>query len=67
MQNKMSVFDKKKVVTQFNKKIATWQKKSIDEENNLLLQTLKKKTLCLRTQRWPYHWGPLRKSFQWET
>ena len=51
MQNKMSVFDKKKVVTQFNKKIATWQKKSIDEENNLLLQTLKKKTLCLRTQR----------------
>ena len=55
MQNKTSVFDKKKVVTRFDKKIATWRKKSIDEENNLLLRALKKKTLSLRTQRRPYH------------
>ena len=26
-----------------------------------------KKTLSLRTQRRPYHWGPWRESFQWET
>ena len=49
MQNKTSVFDKKKVVTRFDKKIATWRKKSIDEEKNLLLRTLKKKALSLRT------------------
>ena len=49
MQNKTSVFDKKKVVTRFDKKIATWRKKSIDEEKNLLQWTLKKKTLSLRT------------------
>ena len=48
MQSKTSVFDKK-VVTQFDKKIATWRKKSNDEENNLSLLTLKKKTLSLRT------------------
>ena len=47
-------FDKKKVVTRFDKKIATWRKKSIDEEKNLLLRALKK-TLSLRTQRRPYH------------
>ena len=46
---------KKKVVTRFDKKIATWRKKSIDEEKNLLLRTLKKKTISLRTQRRPYH------------
>ena len=40
---------KKKVVTQFDKKIATWRKKSIDEEKSLLLRALKKKTLSLRT------------------
>ena len=45
----------KKVVTRFDKKIATWRKKSIDEEKNLLLRALKKKTLSLRTQRRPYH------------
>ena len=45
----------KKEVTRFDKKIATWRKKSIDEEKNLLLRTLKKKTLSLRTQRRPYH------------
>ena len=56
MQNKTSVFDKKKVVTRFDKKIATWRKKSIDEEKNLLLRALKKKTPSLRTQRRPYHW-----------
>ena len=47
----------KKVVTRFDKKIATWRKKSTDEEKNLLLRTLKKKTLSLTTQRRPYHWG----------
>ena len=52
MQNKTSAFDKKKkLVTRFGKKIVTWQKKSIDKEKNLLLRTLKKKTLSLRTQR----------------
>ena len=45
----------KKEVTRFDKKIATWRKKSIDEEKNLLLRALKKKTLSLRTQRRPYH------------
>ena len=35
----------KKVVTRFDKKIVTWRKKSIDEEKNLLLRILKKKTL----------------------
>ena len=54
MQNKTSVFDKK-VVTRFDKKIATWRKKSIDEEKNLLLWTLKKKTLSLWTRRRLYH------------
>ena len=54
MQSKTSVFDKK-VVTRFDKKIATWRKNSIDEEKNLLLLTLKKKTLSLRTQGRPYH------------
>ena len=48
------VFDKKKVVKRDDKK-ATWRKESIDEEKNLLLRTLKKKTLSLRTQRRPYH------------
>ena len=42
MQNKTSVFNKK-VVTRFDKKIATWQKKSVDEEKNLLQLILKKK------------------------
>ena len=45
----------KKVVTRFDKKIVTWQKKGIDEKKNLLLRILKKKTLSLRTQRRPYH------------
>ena len=47
MQNRTSVFDKR---------IATWQKKNIDEEKNILLQTLQrtifvdsKKALSLRT------------------
>ena len=48
MQNRTSVFDKK-VVTWFDKKIATWRRRTIDEEKNLLLYTLKKKTLSLRT------------------
>ena len=52
MQNKTSVFDKK-VVSRFDKKIATWWKKSIDEEKNLLLRALKKKNLSLRTRRRP--------------
>ena len=43
------VFLIKKVVTRFDKKITTWWKKSIDEEKNLLLRALKKKTLSLRT------------------
>ena len=30
--------------------------KSIDEDD-LLLRILKKKTLSLKTQRRPYHWG----------
>ena len=55
MQNKTSVFDKKKVVTRFDKKIVTWWKKSINEEKNLLLGTLKTKTLSLTTQRRPYY------------
>ena len=39
---KISVPDKKKVVTRFDKKkIAIWRKKSIDEEKNLLMWTLK--------------------------
>ena len=39
---KISVPDKKKVVTRFDKKkIAIWRKKSIDEEKNLLMRTLK--------------------------
>ena len=54
MKNKTYVFDKK-VVTRFDKKIATSREKSIDEKNNLLLRTLKKKILSLRTQRRPYH------------
>ena len=45
----------KKIVTRFDKKIATWRKKSIGEEKNLLLRNLKKKTLSLRTQRRPYN------------
>ena len=57
MLNKTSVFDKK-VVTRFDKKkIATWGKKNIDKDSNPLLQTLKKKTLSLKTQGRPYHWG----------
>ena len=52
----------KKVVTRFDKKnndmLFFYQKKSIGEEKNLLLQALKKKTLSLRTQRRSYHWGP---------
>ena len=47
----------KKVLARFDKK-TTWRKKSIVEEKNLLLRALKKKTLSLRTQRRPYHWGP---------
>ena len=39
MQNKAFVFDKK-VVTRFGKKIATWRKKSIDEDKNQLLRAL---------------------------
>ena len=54
MQNKISVLIKK-LVTRFDKKIATGRKKSVDEEKNLLLRTLKKKTLSLRTQRRSYH------------
>ena len=45
----------KKVVTRFDKKTATLRKESIVEEMNLLLRTLKKKTLSLRTQRRPCH------------
>ena len=55
MQNKTSVFDKKKAVKRFDEQLATWRKKSIDEERNLLLRTLKKKTLSLTTQRRPYY------------
>ena len=36
-------------MTRSDKKIAIWRKKSIDEEKNLLLRTLKKKILPLRT------------------
>ena len=42
MQNKTSVFDKK-IVTRFDTKIATWRKKSVDEEKTLLQLILKKK------------------------
>ena len=35
MQKKTSAFDKKKVVTRFDKKIATWRKKSIDEKRRI--------------------------------
>ena len=42
MQDKTSLFDKK-VVTRFDTKIATWPKKSVDEEKNLLQLILKKK------------------------
>ena len=55
MNAKQIMFLIKKEVTRFDKKIATWRKKSIDEEKNLLLRALKKKTLSLRTQRRPYH------------
>ena len=48
----------KKVATRFDKKAATWRKKIIVEEKNLLLRALKKKTLSLRTQRRTYHRGP---------
>ena len=41
MQNKTSVFDKKGSNTIWLKQIATWRKKSIDEEKNLLLRALK--------------------------
>ena len=58
MQNKASVFDKK-VLTRVDKKIATWRKKSSDEEKNLVQQTLKK---TVRTQRRSYHCGHLRES-----
>ena len=43
------LFSIKNVVKRFNKKMTAWRKKSIDEEKNLLLRTLKKKTLSLRT------------------
>ena len=56
MNAKQNIFFlKKKAVARFDKKIKTWRKKSIDEEKNLLLRALKKKTLSLRTQRRPYH------------
>ena len=45
----------KKVVTRFDKKIAAWRKKRIDEEKNLLLRARKKKAPSLSTQRRPYH------------
>ena len=38
-------------------KISDMMEKKIDEEKNLLVRTLKKKTLSLRTERKPYHWG----------
>ena len=41
----------KNVVTRFDKKMTAWRKKSINEEKNLLLCTLKKKTLSMRTLR----------------
>ena len=49
----------KNEVTPFDKRMATWRKKSIDEEKYLLLRTLKKKSedskktiaLSLRTSR----------------
>ena len=47
----------KKVVARFDKKNSEMAEK-IDEEKNLLLRTLKKKILSLRTQRKPYHRGP---------
>ena len=56
-KQKTSVFDKK-VVARFDKKIARWRKKSIDEEKNLLLRALKKQTLSLRTQSRPHYCGP---------
>ena len=43
------LFSIKNVVKRFNKKMTAWRKKSIDEEKNLLLRTLKKKSLSLRT------------------
>ena len=43
------LFSIKNVVKRFNKKMTAWRKKSIDEEKNLLLRTLKKKTQSLRT------------------
>ena len=49
MQNKTSVFDKKKVVTRFDKKIATWRKKSIDEE-----EALRRLSYCGPWRRRPY-------------
>ena len=51
---KKHLFLIKNVVARFDKKIATWWKKRNDEEKNLLLPTLKNKTLPLRTQRIPY-------------
>ena len=45
------LFLRKNVVTRFDKKMTTWRKKSIDEEKNLLLRTLKKKILSMRTLR----------------
>ena len=51
MNAKQNMFLIKNVVTRFDKKMTTWRKKSIDEEKNLLLCTLKKKTLSMRTLR----------------
>ena len=50
-------------MTRFDKKIATWRKKSIDEEKNVLLRTLKKKTLSLRTERDPITEDPKENPF----
>ena len=55
MNAKQNMFFIKKLVTRFDKKIATRRKKSIDNEKNLLLRALKKKTLSLGTQIRPYH------------
>ena len=54
MQNKTSVFEKK-VVARFDKKNSDMAEKNTDEEKNLLLGTIKKNTLSLRTQRRPYY------------
>ena len=53
----------KQVVTRFDKKNSDMAEKSIDEEKNLLLQTLKKKTQSLRTLKRILSMRNLRRTF----